>query len=621
MREFHTQVLVIGAGTSGVCAAIQAARAGVQVILMEETAWLGGMLTAAGVSAIDGNHRLPSGLWGEFRQRLYDYYGGPEKLATGWVSHTLFEPHIGHRILQEMVAAEKNIRVYYQYWFKDILKVEETVIGAQFESESRESLRVRADITIDASEYGDVLAAAGCSYRVGREARNETGESFAPDEADDIIQDITYVAILKDYGPGCDKTIPEPAGYDPDQYRNCCRESAADQKDRPADAQRMLDYGRLPNEKYMINWPLNGNDCYLNIIEKTRPDRFQALEAAKQFTLGFIYFIQTELGYRNLGLADDEFPTKDGLALIPYNRESRRLAGVFTLKSQHLENPYHYPVYKNGIAVGDYPLDHHHQKPPRKIDIQYPPIWSFNVPYQTLLPKSVKGLIVAERNISVTHMVNGCTRLQPCVMLIGQAAGMAAALCVKDGLQPFDLPVRKLQQKLIAAGCQLVPFVDVLPGDWGFAEIQRVALSGMIQGERMPAKWVNETRFYPEKEISTELLIAAFNNLGIPTGDLSAFDNPGLHLTGREVLNIIKSFALKLSEKPEFPLDGLSQIHADDLSGQQDRLRDWNPADPFHPAKTMTRRELAVLLDRVFDPFHRLPVDLEKQFRNEPEGG
>ncbi len=85
-------VVVLGEGTGAVAAAIQAARSGAQTLLVSPYEWLGGMLTAAGVSATDGNHQLPAGLWGEFRQRLRQHYGGADSLFTGWVSNTMFEP-------------------------------------------------------------------------------------------------------------------------------------------------------------------------------------------------------------------------------------------------------------------------------------------------------------------------------------------------------------------------------------------------------------------------------------------------------------------------------------------------------------------------------------------------
>ena len=85
-----TDVLIIGGGASGTTAGIQSARQGAKTIIVEETTWLGGMLTSAGVSAIDGNFNMPGGLWGEFRDSLTIRYGGVDKLHTGWVSKTLF---------------------------------------------------------------------------------------------------------------------------------------------------------------------------------------------------------------------------------------------------------------------------------------------------------------------------------------------------------------------------------------------------------------------------------------------------------------------------------------------------------------------------------------------------
>ena len=79
----QVDVLIIGGGAGGTSAGIQAARMGVKVQILEATPWLGGMLTSAGVSAIDGNHEMPSGIWGEFRQKLRGHYGGAEALATG----------------------------------------------------------------------------------------------------------------------------------------------------------------------------------------------------------------------------------------------------------------------------------------------------------------------------------------------------------------------------------------------------------------------------------------------------------------------------------------------------------------------------------------------------------
>ena len=128
----ETEVLVIGGGTGGTAAAIQAARMGVKTILVEPTNMLGGMLTAAGVSCTDGNDQLPSGIWEEFRQALYSHYG-VNKLNTGWVSNTNFEPHVGDSIFKAWAGREATtLAVYYQYEFTKIEKHAGKVTAASF---------------------------------------------------------------------------------------------------------------------------------------------------------------------------------------------------------------------------------------------------------------------------------------------------------------------------------------------------------------------------------------------------------------------------------------------------------------------------------------------------------
>ncbi len=117
-QKASTKVLVIGGGTGGTAAAIQAARMGVDVMLVEETSWLGGMLSAAGVSATDGNHRLPSGIWRESRDQLYKVYGGPAAVETGWVSNTQFEPRVADSILKAMAAPLKKLDIRYGWRFE-----------------------------------------------------------------------------------------------------------------------------------------------------------------------------------------------------------------------------------------------------------------------------------------------------------------------------------------------------------------------------------------------------------------------------------------------------------------------------------------------------------------------
>ena len=109
---------------------------------------------------------------------------------------------------------------------------------------------------------------------------------------------------------------------------------------------------------------VEGNDFYANIIELSETERKAVLEQAKQRTLRFLYFIQKELGFNTLSLADDEFPTADKLPLIPYHRESRRIHGLVRFTLNHMTHPFDQvqKLYRTSVAVGDYPVDHHHTR-------------------------------------------------------------------------------------------------------------------------------------------------------------------------------------------------------------------------------------------------------------------
>jgi len=202
----EVDVLIIGGGASGTTAGIQAARLGINTLIVEESEWLGGMLTSAGVSAIDGNYNLPGGLWGEFRQHLVDHYGGLDSLKTGWVSNVLFEPSVGNKIFHDMTAKENNLTIWKETVVKNVNKeVDRWIVEVISKGKSK---IIHAKKIVDATELGDIAKACGVKYDIGMESKYDTHESVAPEKKNNIIQDLTYVAILKDYGK--DVSIQEP---------------------------------------------------------------------------------------------------------------------------------------------------------------------------------------------------------------------------------------------------------------------------------------------------------------------------------------------------------------------------------------------------------------------------
>ncbi|MBK8519447.1 MAG: FAD-dependent oxidoreductase [Ferruginibacter sp.] len=512
-QTLYTDVLVIGGGTGGTAAGIQSARLQVKTIIAEPTSWLGGMLTAAGVSATDGNHLLHSGLWNEFRQQLRKHYK-TENLATGWVSNTLFEPHVGDSIFKAICGKEKNyLSVLYGLQLQSVLKKNNKITGAVFLNADKKIITIKSKICIDATEAGDVIAMSATAYDLGMEDAAYSKESFAPGK-NNIIQDLTWAAILKDYGKGTDNTISRPDGYDSTRFfKSCTSVFNNDSIASPWNAQKMLNYGKIKNNKYMLNWPASGNDYYLNVIEDKPAVRMIKYAAAKNHTLQFIYYIQKELGYKNLGLADDEFPTTDKLAMIPYNRESRRMKGLVRINNNYLVNPFEkdQSLYRTGISVGDYPVDHHHHKNEQAPKIKFTHVSSYTIPLGCLIPEKTNGLIAAEKNISVSNIVNGTTRLQPVVLLTGQAAGALAAVCVQKNVEPRNAATRDVQQILLQATCYLMPYVDVRPGDTYWEVIQKAGATGILQGTGISEGWANKTYFYPDSTVAYYRFVDAIN--------------------------------------------------------------------------------------------------------------
>lgn len=594
-KTIHTDVLVIGGTASGISAGIQSARLGVNTVIVEHTTWLGGMLTSAGVSAFDGNHNMPAGLFGEFRKHLYDYYGGANAVSTGWVSNTLFEPHVGDRIFKSMAKEEKFLKIVYQYQFKKIVKKGNSIIGAEFYNvENNDKLMVTAKRIIDATELGDVLYDAKIPYDVGMESNESTKEQVNFSGANDIVQDITFVGILKDYGTP-QQLIQRPIHYDSTEFDGSNTSFYKDTiRKRPnVDAKKMLQYGKLPNNKYMLNWPIYGNDIYLNVIDKTQAQRDALLEQAKQQTLRFIYFIQKDLGFNNFALADDEFPTKDKLAIYPYYRESRRVHGLVRMSIQHISTPFNtpQPIYTTGIAVGDYPVDHHHKKninAPQHLE--FFPVPSFNIPLGALIPVNSDHLIIAEKSISVSNIVNGTTRLQPCVMQIGQASGILAALSIKENVAIKDIPIRKLQNILLDANGYIMPYKDVTQKDSYFKSVQKIGATGLIRGKGVSEGWANATYFQPNEQVEMSVFLQKWGE---------KYRNPIVDIDQKfmTVGDALKFAAILIKTTPE--------------NAEKDFFKNWQSKGllKYNLTRHILRYELAEILD-CYHVFERFDVDI-----------
>ncbi|MBX2974595.1 MAG: FAD-dependent oxidoreductase [Ignavibacteriaceae bacterium] len=534
-------VVIIGGGCGGVAAGIQSARLGIKTLIVEETPWLGGMITSAGVSAFDGNkYALGGGIFGELRKKIEDYYGGTDKTFTGWISLTCFEPKIGKKFLHELAEQESNLTIWFETSLHEVLRENDAVYGVRLNMKDGHMDEVHTKIVIEATEYGDVLKEGNIPYRLGRDSKSDTGEIDAPYEHDFEVQDITFCAILKKYSGEAPKVTPSE-NYKYRKFKNSTAEDSNSNDENYLNHklhnwESFISYAALPNKKYLLNWPFRANDYpTTEDIYENKKSRKLHYKKAKELTLDYVHYIQTKLGHPEWGLATDEFPTDDSLPFIPYVRESRRVKGKVLLKEEDViptKKSFRPKLQKESIAVGDYFLDHHHSKffvePDERLVEPLPANAPFQIPLGCLIPQNVKGLIVAEKSISVTHIVNGCSRLQPVVMLTGQAAGALAALAVKNKCNPEDVKHGEVQSVLLDAGCQLFPYKDVWNTDSLFIPTQKLALMGIYVDDE-------DFAFNADKTVSSDELNKYLSHL-----DDEKTKNKLISLTGktrREVFN------------------------------------------------------------------------------------
>lgn len=478
--EGPVDVLVWGGGSGGIAAALQAARAGARTLLLTPGSWLGGMVSAAGVCAPDGNELTPwqSGLWGALLRALAQEE--PDGLDHNWVSCFGYRPASAERILRRWLEAEPRLQ-----WWPDTTLEEVHVRGDRIVALTVQGgggqgqQRLGARIVIDGSDRGELIGRSGAPYRLGWEARERWQEPSAPPaqrlESEAFfqrqpVQSPTWVVLAQ-----WNRQQPLPA--DPPSPAAPFREAT-----QAFGLERTLSYGRLPGDLLMLNWPLHGNDWHEGLqrafgddLERgAGTDEAELNRAMQAHSLAFLGELQRASGGAITPAA--VFPTgaqasagalqgHQALALMPYWREGRRLVGHSLVLEQDLlpQGPgaclAPLSVTDDGscsaIAVGNYANDHHYPGddwPLAPKSCRWGGRWSgtpFTIPYGALVSAGLANLLAADKCLSVSHMANGATRLQPLVLNIGQAAGLAAALCVRLGLDPAELPVRQLQEALI----------------------------------------------------------------------------------------------------------------------------------------------------------------------------
>lgn len=495
-KQLSVDILVVGGGVGGVAATLQALKSGLTVCLTEETDWLGGQMTAQGVSALDENYLVDtsgaSRNYQELRKAIRSHYlnsyklskAGKEQLRpiswTGdttpkgieyfnpgncWVSWLAFEP---------IVAVAEIDRLLKPYLDKGQLTVllrhkATTTSGKSgkvqivnlVSLDDGSLVKIKPSQVIDATECGDLLALAKIPYVSGAESKSQTHEPHAPENDNpDNVQDFVYPFVVE-FCPGENHVIDKPPGYEQfrdqgkfsfDGYqmfsgRDFTKGPKAGEKFPFWTYRRLIDQSMFANGAYskdlaMINW--SSNDLRgLNIIDQPAKTMSERLAEAKKLSLGFLYWLQTEAprddggkGYPELLLRKDVLATEDGLSKYPYIREARRIIARTTVLEQDIASATNKnaraKVFNDAVGVGLYPIDIHGHQEVPGAGQNARP---FQIPLSALLTKRASNVIPAAKNIGTTHVSNGAYRLHPVEWGIGETAGILASYCAKNKMR------------------------------------------------------------------------------------------------------------------------------------------------------------------------------------------
>lgn len=476
-------VLIVGAGTGGTAAALALVDKNVQVILTEPTQWIGGQFTSQAVPPDEHPWIETLGCtarYRHFRNQIRTYYRLNENLTpeasqnlilnpgAGWVSHLCHSPTIAHQVLRDLLQPSLDQGSLTLFLETEPLSADvqnDQVVSITLTHKDGFTSVVHPKFVLDATELGDLLPLTQTEYIVGAESQSETQEPNAiqgPAQPDNI-QSFTWCAALGyDSDPHADHTIEKPGQYDfwkdhqppnwPDKLLSftMLNVQTAEPRHFPLfsdDWFNLFSYRQVVDPANhldqhepatIMNWPMN--DYALgHVIDVTPTETTSHLESSRQLTLSYLYWLQTEHGYKRLRLRPDLTGTEDGLAMAPYFRESRRIKALTTIKEQDVAaytNPglTLAPPFKDSVGIGAYRIDlHPAANGAPTIDTSTLP---FTLPLGSLIPAQTQNLLPACKNIGTTHITNGCYRLHPIEWNIGESAALLAFFCLKNDLTP-----------------------------------------------------------------------------------------------------------------------------------------------------------------------------------------
>ncbi len=489
-------LVVYGGTAGGVITAVSGAREGLRVALLEPRDHLGGMVSG-GLGWTDyGRRQVIGGYSLEFFERVGRKYGRPIE----W--H--FEPHVAEEVFRELVQ-EAGVQVFYRHRLRERTGVSRSgtrVASIAMENGASFTGRIFADATYE----GDLMAQAGVSYTWGREGTSEYGESLAGvrdrtpkhqftvpvrpyDEAGRLLPEIS--AARKAPAGSADKKVqaynfrvcmtrvpenrvpfPKPSGYDAARFALLARmlqdmDAVKQAKQQKWTAVDVMKPDPLPNGKTDTNNNgafstdfIGGNYEY---PEGDYATRARIWQAHVDYVQGFLYFLQNDPrvpkalhdDIATLGLCKDEFTDTANWPHQLYVREARRMIGEYVMSQRDIQTELTKP---DAIGMGSYNSDSHNVQRivndegfvENEGDMQVP-VTPYQIPYRVMLPKRAQATnLLVPVCFSATHVAYSTLRMEPQYMIIGHAAGVAAAMAVKRDAALQDVAVAQLIEKLRA---------------------------------------------------------------------------------------------------------------------------------------------------------------------------
>lgn len=394
-NELDADIIILGGGMGGCATALAACRNGLNVIMTEETDWIGGQASQQGVPPDEHpwieTHGAPSS-YRSYRNRIRNYYKQNYPLTDeaktreflnpgdGSVSRICHEPYVTVVVLTEMLApyiSNGQLLILLEYKVKKADVTGDDVKAVQVYNKKQDrSLTLKAPYFVDATECGDLLPLTGTEYVTGTESKSQTNELHAPDKARPGNNQAFTVCFAMDYIPGANLVIDRPKNYDywssfvpkltPAWSGKLLSLSYSDPRtlvpktlgfhpegNRTENALNLWNYRKIINRHNFMSGTYNGDITLVNwpqqdymmgnLIDVSEEEFDKHVNAAKEMNKSFFYWLQTEAprpdggtGWAGLRLRGSVMGTEDGMAKYPYIREARRIKSEFTILEEHV---------------------------------------------------------------------------------------------------------------------------------------------------------------------------------------------------------------------------------------------------------------------------------------------